>query len=379
MLKSDSSLVMLVVAAVVALGVGYYVPRTFSQRPAVEPEATLATAKTGTVVTTQANAPVAPKSSSWTASAPGRVEPAGGEVRVGAQAAGRVAEVLVAVGNKVQAGDLLLRLDDDDLQARILALSADALARRRERDNGDVSAGNLARDRRTAEDNLASAERQLYGAREELDRTLRARAAAGEPPDADKAREAVTRARDRVEQMRVALRRVLSLDGVPAPTRAEVALTMARAELSGTEAALERTRVRAGITGTILALNVRAGEVIAPSLEHPLALVGDLSLLRVRSEFEERDLGKVRDGQVAIVRADAFPGRDFDGKVSLVSPSLSQSRIGQRGPRKLNDVDVLEVLVNLTGQTPLMPGMRVDVFIRADSQASATNGTNKAN
>jgi HlyD family secretion protein len=129
----------------------------------------------------------------------------------------------------------------------------------------------------------------------------------------------------------------------------------------------------------VLALNARAGEVLVPSLELPVAMLGNLAQLRVRSEFEERDLGKVRDGQTAIVRADAFPGRDFEGKVTLVSPSMSQSRIGQRGPRRLNDVDVLEVLVNLTGETPLMPGMRVDVFLRNGPQASAQNTVPRAN
>jgi hypothetical protein len=29
-------------------------------------------------------------------------------------------------------------------------------------------------------------------------------------------------------------------------------------------------------------------------------------------------------------------------------------------------VDVLEVIIDLTGQTPLLPGMRVDVFLKAD-------------
>lgn len=378
MLKSDSSLLMLIVAAVVALGVGYYVPRTFSQRPAIE----TAAVEPGTNKETSPAAVASPaKPSPWTASAPGRVEPVGGEVRISAQASGRVAEVLIGVGDRVQAGDLLVRLDDDEPQARILALGADVQARKRERDAGDVAQGNLARDRRTAEDNLATAERQLYSAREDLDRALRLRStgAAGEQPDVDKARDAVTKARDRVEQTRLALRRASGQDGIPAPTRGEVALTAARADLSAAEAALERTRVRAGITGTVLALNARAGEVLVPSLELPVAMLGNLAQLRVRSEFEERDLGKVRDGQTAIVRADAFPGRDFEGKVTLVSPSMSQSRIGQRGPRRLNDIDVLEVLVNLTGETPLMPGMRVDVFLRNGPQASAQNTVPRAN
>lgn len=369
--KTDSSLMMLAVAALVALGVGYYVPRTFSSSRA-QIETPTAQAKAGTPATTGATTTASPgkpaaRNGAWVASGPGRIEPSSGEIRVGAQAAGRVAEVLVGVNDKVHAGDLMVRLDDDDQQARILALSAEVSVRKRERDAAELSQGNLARERRTAEDNLSSAERGLYLAREELDRVMRARTA----DEIEKARDAVTKARDKVEQTRAALRKALAADGLPAPSRGEVALTAARAELSAAEAALERTRVRAPLTGTVLSMNARVGEVMAPSPELAVAVVGSLSQLRVRAEFEERDLGKVREGQAAVVRSDAFQSRDFEGVVTSVSPSLAASKIGQRGPRKMNDVDVLEVLINLTGQTPLLPGMRVDVFLKHDAQASA--------
>lgn len=373
--KTDSSLMMLAVAALVALGVGYYVPRTFSNRAQIETASTDANAK-GTDARAsgpQATAPA--KAGHWVASGPGRVEPRSGEVRVGAQASGRVAAVLVSVNDKVQAGDLLVRLDDEDQQARILALSAEAFARKRERDAGELSGGNPARERRSAEDALANAERALHNAREDLDRNLLARAA---PADINKARDAVVTARDRLDQARATLRKALSADGLPAPTRGEVALTAARAELSAAEAALERTRVRAPLTGTVLTLNARVGEVMAPSPETPVAVMANLDTLRVRAEFEERDLGKVREGQAAIIRSDAYPGRDFDGKVSSVSQALAASKIAQRGPRKPNDVDVLEVMIDLEGDVPLRTGMRVDVFLKPDAQASANGrGTPK--
>lgn len=375
--KTDNSLMMLAVAAIVALGVGYYVPRTFSSSRA-QIETPAAQTKSGPAATASTGAvqgKPAPRSGAWIASGPGRVEPSSGEVRIGAQAAGRVAEVLAGINDKVHAGDLIVRLDDDDQQARILALSAEVSVRKRERDATEVAQGALARDRRNAEDNLSAAERSLYQVREDLDRALRAKAASEE---VDKAREAVNKARDKVEQTRAALRKALAADGLPAPSRGEVALTAARAELSAAEAALERTRVRSPLTGTVLAMNARIGEVMAPSPELPVAVVGNIMQLRVRAEFEERDLGKVREGQAAVVRSDAFQGRDFEGTVASVSPSLAASKIGQRGPRKMNDVDVLEVLINLSGQTQLLPGMRVDVFLKHDAQASA-EGPAKAN
>jgi len=45
---------------------------------------------------------------------------------------------------------------------------------------------------------------------------------------------------------------------------------------------------------------------------------------------------------------------------------VAPPRLGSRGPRKPTDVDVLEVLIDLDGRPPLLPGMRADVFFVAD-------------
>jgi HlyD family secretion protein len=173
-----------------------------------------------------------------------------------------------------------------------------------------------------------------------------------------------------VEQTRTTLRKALANTDAPAPTRLEAALTAARAELSLADAALERTRIRAPSNGTVLQMNARVGETVAPSPENLLVVVGDVSSLRVKAEFEERDIGKVRVGQGAVVRSDAFPGKDFEGSVSSLARSLGPSKLGQRGPRRPTDIDVLEVLIDLNGQPPLLPGMRVDVFLKADATAA---------
>jgi HlyD family secretion protein len=363
--KADSSFNMLVLAAALALGIGYYVPQTFSQKPAGGPAAATATA-------TAAESPkAAVQRPTWAASAPGRVEPAGGEIRMSGQVPGRVADVLAGVNDKVMAGDLLARLADEDLVARVNAARAEVAVRKRDRDNETVS--RTAQERRSAEDRFADAERQLAFAREDLDRALRVKRNGGASGDVDKARETVAKAGEQVEQARTALRKSLASTDAPTPTRLEAALAAARAELSLADAALERTRIRAPSNGTVLQMNAKVGETVAPSPENVLVVVGDVSSLRVRAEFEERDIGKVRVGQGAVVRSDAFPGKDFEGSVSSLARSLGPSRLGPRGPRRPTDIDVLEVIIDLSGQPPLLPGMRVDVFLKADAApASAT-------
>jgi len=360
---------MLIVAAIVALGVGYYLPQTFSSKPAETVKGD-ASAK--------ADASAKPKASSssktaWAASAPGRVEPSGGEVRIGVQGPGRIAEVLVALNDRVSPGDLMVRLDDEELVGRVNSVTAEAAIRKRDRDNTEVSG--KAQERRTAEDGVANAERQLVQARDEADRHLRARRTGSvSDADLDKARDGVSRAKDRLDQARATLRKLHSADNLPTPTRPEAALVAARADLSQAEAALERTRVRAASAGTVLQVNAKVGETATPSPEIALIIVGNLSSLQVRAELEERDIGKVRIGQTAIVRSDAFPGKDFEGKIASLAQTLGPSRVGQRGPRKPTDVDVLEVLIDMVGQPPLLPGMRVDVFLRPEATAGPSSG-----
>lgn len=314
-----------------------------------------------------------PNAGPWAASAPGRVEPISGEVRVASQVPGKIVEVLVGVNDQVKAGDLLVRLDDEDQRARVDGADSEVQVRTRERDQENVAKN--AKDRRTAEDNLDRAQRNLFATRFELDRVMTSRRS-GRATDADvtTAREAVASARTLVERERDNLQRVIAAGGLPLPTRLESGLAVARAELTVAETALGRTRIRAPIDGTILQVNARTGELVAPSVEAPLIVIGDLSRLRVRAEIVERDIDKVRIGQGAVVTSDAFPGRQFDAKVTQVARSLSAPVVAQKGPRRPNEVDVLEVIVELSGQTPLIPGMRTDVFFKPD-QATAGTGT----
>lgn len=353
--RLDSTATTLLIAVVLAAGVGYGVNEWTEARKREQQTASLNTAV----------AQPAQAKSDWLASAPGRVEPRGGEVRLSAQIPGRVVQVLARINDRVQIGDVLLILDEEEARARLAAAEAEEAVRRRDRDAESV--GKLAQDRRSAEDQLADAERALHGARVHLDRLLatRSKKAVNEDEIA-RAREALTAAAERVERERSELSRVAATAGMPLPTRLEAALTQARAEIKLAEIAFERTRIRAPIEGSVLQVNAKVGELLAPSAETAAVTLGNLTALRVRTEVEERDLSKIRVGQRVVVRSDAFPGRDFEGRVSSLAPYVGPPRLSNRGPRKPTDVDILEVLVDLDGRPPLLPGMRADVFFRTD-------------
>lgn len=300
----------------------------------------------------------------WVAAAPGRVEPKSGELLLGTSLLGRVGEVLVAVEDKVEEGELLIRLDDAEARAKLASAETEAEALREDREKAFASGRE---DVRKAEDAIYSAERAVTGARIELDYALAAkRSGSGTDASVAEARRRLKDANDRLERERVAFVKAQTKPNLPAPSRAESAVSAARAEVRMAEALLDKTRIRAPSAGTILQLNTKQGEVVAPSPDQPLVVMGDMSTVRVKAELDNVDVAKIKLGQKAFVRSVAHPGKDFEGKVSRLAPSLGQAKINPRGPRRPNDVEVLEVTIDLDGTSPLLPGMRVDAFFRKD-------------
>jgi HlyD family secretion protein len=306
----------------------------------------------------------------WAASATGRVEPKDGEVRITPQVPGKIVEVAVKTNDRVAAGDFLVQLDDDELLAKLAAAESEVQVRTREREEEQVKGPAL--ERRQAEDAASASERALFRARLAFDNAERAARSGTASADAVKAaRDRLTTAEEKLGSDKATLDRLDTRTDMPLPTRLESALTQARADLSQVLTAIERTRIRAPGDGTVLSVWAKLGETATPSPDTPLVIFGDLSTLKVRAEVEERDTPKVRLGQRAVVRDDAYPDRDFEGVVTSIAPALGTPRIAQRGPRRPNDVEVLEVVITLDGQPPLLTGMRVDVFFKSESTASA--------
>ncbi len=315
----------------------------------------------------------------WAASATGRVEPKDGEVRISSETAGKIVEVLASTNDQVKTGDLMLRIDDDDYYTKIAAASAEAGVRERER--GEEQATGLALDRRNAEDAVAKAQRDVFAAHEAFDAAYRAgKTSKGNADAAETARKNLASKEQALDTAKAKLADVNTKPGLPLPMRLESSLALARSDLTSAELALERTRIRAPADGTVLNVLARVGETAVPSPDSAVVVFGDMSSLRLRAEVEERDAGKVHVGQRVVVKADAFPDKTFEGTVTSISQSLGAPRIASRGPRRPNDVEVVEVMVSLDGHPPLFTGMRVDTFFKLDNQAAtASASTPKTN
>jgi HlyD family secretion protein len=301
---------------------------------------------------------------SWEAVTLGRVEPRSGEIKIAAPVPGRIADVLVKANEDVFAGELLVRLDDEEALARVAEADAQVALHKRARNDQATPAG--AADRRKAEDAVADSERSAADALSALDKiTTDWRAGTAQKADLDAARTALSRAQDRLREQQATLAKLRAAPDTPLPTRLEGELNVAQAEWTLARAALEKTRIRAPLDGVVLQVDAKKGELAVPTLGPALLIMGDLSALRVRAEVGQQYLGKMRIGQRAAVRAAAFHGREFDGKVSSIARIVGQSRINSDDPRKFSDVEVLEIVVDLPDPGPLVVGEQVDVYFKS--------------
>lgn len=148
------------------------------------------------------------------------------------------------------------------------------------------------------------------------------------------------------------------------------ALRQARARAEGAAAgrALAETRLSQSvltspISGLVLAKHVEPGEMLAPG--GPVVTVGRMEDVWLRGYIPETDLGRVKVGQPARVMVDGWPGRMFEGRVSFISPEaeFTPKNVQTQKERVKLVYRVKITLPNLKGE--LKPGMPADAVIVA--------------
>ena len=102
-------------------------------------------ARTGAQDAPRAVRPEAADDKRWQTVAPGRVEPASGEIKIAAPVMGVIAQVLVKVNDKISAGEPLIRLIDNEAQARLAAAEAQVAFRLRARNEETAPVRSTAR------------------------------------------------------------------------------------------------------------------------------------------------------------------------------------------------------------------------------------------
>ena len=101
----------------------------------------------------------------------------------------------------------------------------------------------------------------------------------------------------------------------------EAAVARTQATLDHAKVQLSYATITAPIAGVIGAVTTQEGETVAAGLNAPtFVTIIDLNRLQVDAFVDEVDIGKVRPGQKASFTVDAFPAREFEGKVAAIYP-----------------------------------------------------------
>jgi HlyD family secretion protein len=298
----------------------------------------------------------------------GVVEPADRETKVSAPVAGRVAAVLVKEGQLVEAGAPLLTLDQELEVAALAAAEADLRA-------AEADAARTRRGQRGEDIDAARAEADAARARaarsaDALARTS-ALAATGNATPEDLVRAERDAEADRAAAAQADARRRAFVAGSRAEDidAADARALAARARRDEAQARLDQRTLRAPIGGEILQVLVRPGEFQQPGGADPLVVMGDTRELRVRMDVDERDLGKLKPGDPAVVRAIAAPGVDFPATVVEIGRRMGRKNIRTDDPVERNDTKVLEVVLTLSAPEGLVVGQRVVCYAgKADAE-----------
>ena len=227
-------------------------------------------------------------------------------VEVKSKASGEVLDVQVEVGDLVEAGTLLVRIDPrtvtNDLAQREAELKA-ALSRR------EIAGSQMVR----AESLLAK------GTFTQID----------------------------LEQAALDL------------ANSEADVVSGQVSVENARIAVDDTDVRAPITGTVIQKPVEMGQVISSPTRDvaggsPLMQMADLSKVQIRALIDETDIGKIRPGMSVTISVAAYPNQPFPGDVIKIEP---QAVLEQ-------NVTMFAVLVAIDNSNGLlMPGMNAEVDV----------------
>ena len=226
----------------------------------------------------------------------------GAEVKVGARITGKVEHLYANIGDRVKKGQVLVRLEQDDLKARSDQAEAAYLEAKAAFDKAKLD---LDRDTPLAKEG--------YISQQNID----------------------------------ALQNVYDI--------ANARVMKAKADKDYGKAQLSYATIVAPIGGTIASVTTQQGETVAAGLSAPTFItIIDLNKLEVNAYVDETDVGKIGVGQEALFTVDTFADKDFKGKVTAIYP---------RAVLQENVVNYITLISIENSEGKLKPDMTANVTI----------------
>ncbi len=245
----------------------------------------------------------------------GKVEPIQ-QFQAHAPAPAVVQRVYVQVGQKVHAGDLLLKLDDADVVARIAA--ATATLRTAQANASDLQQGGTQEERSSISGDLARASMQQQQAAKDL-AALQALQAKGAASIAE-----ITAAEQRLQNANATLQgaqfRQTQRYSQNDRSKTSAQVAEARQALSAAQLDDAKYNVRAPFAGTVYAIPVSAYDFV-PAGEDLLDLA-NLDSIRVRAYFDEPDIGRLAPGQAVKIVWEARASQTWHGHIETAPTTV---------------------------------------------------------
>ncbi len=253
------------------------------------------------------------------------------KIEVASKVNGKVAWISVDKGDKVQAGQVLVRLEDDEYRAQVEQQQgqfANLEAKLREDQNGSRP-----EEVEKARADVNQARADLEDAKTSLDRTKQL------VSEGVLAKQAWTMRNPNMTAMsrrwRVCSELWISLSwarGKEEIDQVRGQIEQAKGALAYAQTQLDNTIIKAPVTGTILDRNVEKGEFITTGFvgdkgaKGYIVTMADLNDLQVELDISQNDFPKLGPRQKGIVTTDAYPDRKYQGYIEQVSPEADRAK-----------------------------------------------------
>lgn len=253
------------------------------------------------------------------------------KIEVASKVNGRVAWIGVDKGDKVKAGQMLVRLEDDEYRAQ-LAQQKGQLSNLQARLD-ELKNGSRPEEVEKARSDVNEAKADLANAKVSLERT---RQLVKEGVLAKQALDDAQAKYDGYEARVASLSRTLDLS-VLGPRKEQIAQVLGQIDqikgaVAYAQTQLDNTVIKAPVTGTILDRNVEKGEFVTTGFvgdkgaKGYLVTMADLNYLQVELDISQNDFPKLGPQQKGTMTTDAYPDKKYQGFVEQVSPEADRAK-----------------------------------------------------
>jgi len=153
--------------------------------------------------------------------------------------------------------------------------------------------------------------------------------------------------------------------------QAQAQVQQAQAALSVAEVSLSHTTIASPIDGVVVSRDVNVGQTVAASLSAPtlFTIANDLTAMQVIANIDQADIGLVEQAKSVKFSVDAFPGKEFEGKIE-------QMRLN---PVNVQNVVTYNVVIDVNNpEQKLKPGMTANLTITIDERSNVLKVPNSA-